>query len=155
MATIAEIRASRLADIKRRPPVVVEPSTPLAVVVEKLRAANRGSVLVVEGGAVIGIFTERDLMTRVNHAGEGWKQTPVREVMTESPVTVRTDQTVEDAMNHMVAGGYRHLPLVDDGELVGLLSIRDVLRHMVSYFPKEFLNQPTDPDSEARAPWGG
>lgn len=155
MATLAEVIATRVADVKRRSPVAVSPATPLSEVVAQIREANRGSVVVVDAGQVIGIFTERDLMTRVNHAGDGWKQTPVKDVMTESPVTIRPDQSVEDAMNLMVAGGYRHLPLVDGGDLVGLLSIRDVLKHLVSYFPKEFLNQPAEPEREPTSPWGG
>ena len=155
MTTLAEVSASRLSDVKRRPPVVVSPEATLVEVVDKLRAANRGAVVVVDNDAVIGIFTARDLMLRVNHAGDGWKHTPIKEVMSESPVTVHPAQSVEDAMNLMFAGNYRHLPMVDEGRLVGLLSIRDLLKHLVSYFPKEFLNQPLDPDHEASAPWGG
>jgi CBS domain-containing protein len=154
MVTLSQISATTVAEVKRRPPVEVAPSTPMGEVVAKIREKNRGSVLVVEGGAVRGIFTERDLMTRVNHAGD-WRAMPVADVMTENPVTIRPDQTIEEAINLMVAGGYRHLPLVEEGQLVGLLSIRDVLQHIVWLFPKEFLNQPSDPESEPSSPWGG
>lgn len=154
MATLSQISATTVAEVKRRPPVEVEPRTPLGEVVARIREKNRGSVLVIDDGAIVGIFTERDLMTRVKHAGD-WKATPISEVMTESPVTIRPDQTIEEAINLMVAGGYRHLPLVDEGSVVGLLSIRDVLKHIVHFFPKEFLNQPTDPRDGAQSPWGG
>jgi CBS domain-containing protein len=154
MTTLSQVRATKIAEVKRRPPAVVRPTTPMGEVVAEIRKMNRGSVLIVDDGSVVGIFTERDLMTRINHTGD-WQSTPVAEVMTERPVTIRPDQTIADAVNLMVVGGYRHLPLVDEGSLIGLLSIRDLLRYIVLFFPKEFLNQPSDPSGEPSSPWGG
>lgn len=155
MAKLTEIIATRVSDVRRRPFVAVTSDAKLADVVSQIREVNRGAVVVVDDAKVVGIFTARDLMLRVNHAGDGWKQTPVREVMTESPVTIRPDQSIEDAMNYMVAGNYRHLPVLDGDKVVSVLSIRDVLKYLVSFFPKEFLNQPSDPEAEAKEPWGG
>ncbi|MGQ0664553.1 MAG: CBS domain-containing protein [Pseudomonadota bacterium] len=85
-----------------------------------------GAVLVVEGGALHGIFTERDLAIKVVAAGLDPDRVSLSQVMTRNPQTIGPSETVHGALDLMTRGGYRHLPVVDKGGLVGLVSIRDL-----------------------------
>lgn len=154
--TLKEVGATSIAEVERRPPVQVPRETTVGAVIDELRERGRGSVMVMQGSKLVGMFTERDVMKRIDMSAPNWDEIPVGELMTPEPRTIRTDQTVEDAINLMVAGGYRHLPTVaPDGALVGIISIRDLLIHIVGYFPDDFVNLPTDPGLEAHEPWGG
>jgi CBS domain-containing protein len=154
--TLAQIAATPIGTIARRQPVCVGPATTLGEVVASLREKGRGAVLVEEGGAIRGIFSERDLMMRVNHADPSWAARPVQSVMTPAPRTIREDEPIENALNTMLTGGHRHLPIVDAaGALIGIVSIRDILIHIVGFFPADFLNLPPDPEREASGLWGG
>jgi CBS domain-containing protein len=85
-----------------------------------------GSVLVMEDGHLLGIFTERDLLMRVVVAGLDPARTPVREVMTTDPETIGDDELVDQAIRRMDEGGFRHLVVVDGGRVLGVLSTRDI-----------------------------
>ena len=85
-----------------------------------------GSVLVMEGGRLLGIFTERDLLVRVVVAGLDPARTPVRAVMTADPETIGDDELVDQAIRRMDEGGFRHLVVVDGGRVLGVLSTRDI-----------------------------
>ncbi|MGQ0664405.1 MAG: CBS domain-containing protein [Pseudomonadota bacterium] len=87
-----------------------------------------GAVLVVEGGRLIGIFTERDAITRVVAAGRDPDRTRLREVMTADPDTVSADDPASHALRMMSDRGYRHLPVVAGERLVGIVSVRDLYR---------------------------
>ena len=86
-----------------------------------------GAVLVVEGGSLIGIFTERDAVFRVLAAGRDAPAVRVGEVMTPQPVTVGPEASFGHAMLLMHERGFRHVPVVEDGRLVGIVSARDAL----------------------------
>ena len=88
-----------------------------------------GAVPIVDGGGMlIGIFTERDVITRVVAPGLDPDKTPLGEVMTADPDTVKSSDAVTHALELMNARRYRHLPVVDGGKLVGIVSIRDLYR---------------------------
>jgi len=90
--------------------------------------ANCGSVLVMElPDVLVGILTERDLMTRVLARGLDPDRTPVREVMTPNPICVPPETPVSDAVVLMLERGFRHLPLVAGRKVVGVFSVRDAL----------------------------
>ena len=154
--TLVQIAATPIGTIARRLPVCVTPETTLGELVASLREKRRGAVLVEDGGTISGIFSERDLMLRVDNGDPSWTARPVREVMTPAPRTIREDEPIENALNIMLTGGHRHLPIVDTaGALVGIVSIRDILIHIVGFFPGDFINLPPDPDHEASGVWGG
>jgi len=90
-----------------------------------------GSVIVKRGDEVCGIFTERDVLTRVVSAGRDSKTTYVREVMTENFQSITPETSVEDAMQMMTDRRVRHLPVLDGGHLAGMLSIGDVTRWLL------------------------
>ena len=99
--------------------------------VSEMNRQRIGSIVVKKGEAVCGIFTERDVLTRVVSAGRDPKVTLVREVMTESFQRICSDTSVEDAMQMMTDKRVRHLPVLDDGHLAGMISIGDVTRWLL------------------------
>jgi len=86
-----------------------------------------GAVLVVEKGTVIGIFTERDYIMRVEVEGRSAKETSVREVMTDKMYTVTTGTSIEECLGLMDLRHIRHLPIVEEGKLMGIISMRDAI----------------------------
>lgn len=96
-----------------------------------------GAVLVLQGGKPVGIFTERDYARQVILKGKHSQDTPVREVMTSRVVFVRPDNTVEDCMALMTDKRVRHLPVLENDNLVGILSIGDVVKAVMG--EQEFL----------------
>ncbi|HET9344857.1 MAG TPA: CBS domain-containing protein [Candidatus Limnocylindrales bacterium] len=93
---------------------------------------ERGSdcVLVVEGGRLVGIFTDRDAVLKV--AGKSAGPRPIADLMTRDPVVLRHDDTIAVAINKMAVGGFRHIPIVEDGVPTGVVTARDVFRHLAS-----------------------
>ena len=89
--------------------------------------ANIGSVLVMEEGKIIGIFTERDYVHKGELEDHVASKTPVREVMTKAMYTVTSETSTDECMALMMKYHIRHLPVVDDGMLVGIVSMRDVV----------------------------
>jgi len=101
-------------------------------VLETVRAMverNIGAVPVVHDGKLVGIFSERDLMRRVVAEGLDPRSTCLAEVMTEDPLTISTNEELENCMALMRRHGFRHLPVCHDGLLVGMVSLRDILLH--------------------------
>src|SRR5512139_373594 len=94
----------------------------------RLMADRRiGAVLVVENGTVIGIFTERDYIMRVEVEGRAAKETTLREVMTDKMYTVTTETSIEQCLGLMDLRHIRHLPIVEQGRLMGIISMRDAI----------------------------
>jgi CBS domain-containing protein len=85
-----------------------------------------GAVVVLEGDAIAAILTERDVMKAVAAGRDG--SAPVTEWMTRHPETIEPDDTTDHAASLMIHGGFRHLPVVEDGRVVGIVSIRDLVR---------------------------
>jgi CBS domain-containing protein len=90
---------------------------------------NVGAVPILHNGIVVGIFSERDLMRRVVAQGLDPRLTCMAEVMTSDPLTIGTNDDLENCMNLMRRYGFRHLPVCYDGHLVGMVSLRDILLH--------------------------
>ena len=88
-----------------------------------------GAVPVIHNGKLVGIFSERDLMQRVVAAGRDPRATCMAEVMTDDPMTIGTNEDLENCMTLMRRHGFRHLPVCHDGQLVGIISLRDILLH--------------------------
>jgi CBS domain-containing protein len=97
-------------------------------VVQVMTAAHVGAIPIVDGPRVVGIFSERDLMTRIVGESRDPVWTQVREVMTTDVVTATPDDTRSACLDRMQRVGCRHLPVLDDGRLVAMLSMRDLLR---------------------------
>lgn len=112
----------------------VKTTAPSATVVEAVRAMNRariGALVVVEGERPVGIFTERDVLVRVVDAGKEPGGTRVADVMTRELAFIRRRTQVAEAMAVMTEKRCRHLPVVEDGRLAGMISIGDLIRWTV------------------------
>ena len=96
--------------------------------VQKMNQHRIGAMLVLDGGRLAGIFTERDALTRVIAASLDPKVTPLAKVMTENVLTVEPEATVQQVMDIFAEKRCRHLPVIQGGRLVGLISIGDVSR---------------------------
>jgi CBS domain-containing protein len=116
-----------------RAPIFVASDTPLREAIRTLTDKKIGCVLVVDGGDLVGILTERDvLMNIAGHEAE-YGNDMVREWMTRSPETVAEDDSIAFAIHKMDIGGYRHLPVMESGQPVGIISVRDVVRYLATY----------------------
>ena len=94
---------------------------------KRMTERNCGSVLVMGAdGSLAGIFTERDLLVRVVAPGRDPTATPVSDVMTREPETIGAEESVREAVRRMDEGAFRHLPVVEGGRVVGVLSARDI-----------------------------
>ncbi len=101
-------------------------------VLETVRAMverNIGAVPIVHAGKLVGIFSERDLMRRVVAEGRDPRATCMAEVMTDDPLAVGTGEDLETCLTLMRRNGFRHLPVCHEGQLVGIVSLRDILLH--------------------------
>jgi CBS domain-containing protein len=106
--------------------LVVAPADGLGSIVGRMAERNVGAVLVLDGARLVGILTERDVLRVVAESVD--LGTPVSERMTHAPETIESSDSVEHAAVLMIHGGFRHLPVVEDGAAVGILSIRDLVR---------------------------
>ena len=106
--------------------VTARPDQTAAEAIRTMLDAGVGSVLVVDGPELVGIFTERDVL-RLAGLGASFGTVSLREVMTPAPLSVEPDVSILDAAQLMGARNLRHLPVVEGGNLVGVVSIKDVL----------------------------
>jgi CBS domain-containing protein len=104
----------------------VAPSEPITEVAQRMVERNIGAVLVLDGGRLVGIMTERDLLRAVARGLHG--EAVVAEYMTKDPETIDPEDATQHAAVLMIHGGFRHLPVVEGGDVVGILSIRDLMQ---------------------------
>jgi len=129
-----------------KPAICVRPSTGVRTAIERMNQGGVGCVLVEDGGRLCGIFTERDVLTKVVGTTLDIDRTTVDAVMTRDPEALSPDNRVTYALNKMSVGGFRHIPLVDDaGRPLGVVSMRNVVDFMVELFQREVLNLPPEP----------
>ena len=139
MATVADLIGAK-TDASR---YAVKTNETVYRAIRLMADRHIGAVLVVEKGIVIGIFTERDYIMRVEVEGRAAKETTVREVMTDKMYTVTTDTSVEDCLALLIRRHIRHLPVVEDGKLQGIISMRDAVDAVLEKF--EINNLENDP----------
>ena len=112
-------------------------STTVRDAAQQMKRHNVSSVLVVHAGRLVGIFTERDAVSRVLAEGRDATATKLGDVMTRHPKTIDPDKPVGFALLMMYEGGFRHVPVVKDGHPVGLISARDALGPELQEFESE------------------
>ena len=111
-------------------PITVRPDTLIHDAIQTMLTHDIGALLVTdEKGKLVGILSERDLLTKVAGEVAPTEPRPVRDFMTRNPETVVATDTLAFALGKMDGGGYRHLPVVQDGRPVSVISVRDVLTH--------------------------
>ncbi len=128
MSTVAQILKTKSNQAVH----MIAPSASVFDAVKMMAEKNIGAVLVGEGGKVAGIFTERDYARKIVLMSKSSKDTPVRDIMTAKVMFVRPEQTSEECMSIMTENRLRHLPVMDQGKLVGLVSIGDLVKDVIS-----------------------
>src|SRR3981189_3163817 len=115
----------------------VEPEAKLAAAIKILGERKIGAVLVMSNGRIEGILSERDIVRVLGERGAAVLDEPVSAVMTRKVVSCRESDTVSAIMEMMTLGKFRHLPVVEDGKVVGLISIGDIVKWRVREFEME------------------
>ncbi len=109
----------------------IDPNATVYRALELMVERDVGSLLVMENDRFAGIFTERDYARKVMLKGKSSKDTLIRDVMSEHPITVTPDATVEECMSIMTKRYIRHLPVLEENKLVGLISIGDIVKYII------------------------
>jgi CBS domain-containing protein len=116
-----------------------------------LAEKNIGALLVLEEGELVGILSERDYARKVALHGKTATEMPVREIMTERVIAVRPRNTVEEAMALMTEKHFRHLPVVEEDEIIGVISIGDLVKSIIA--EQEFMIQQLESYISGMRPW--
>ena len=124
------LMTDQVGDLQLVDPLYVDLTTSAAEAIEVMRRARHGCVLVRDQEALVGIFTERDVITRVMRPGKDPAEVTMQEVMTPRPITLTPSDPPANAIHLSVARGLRHLPVVDGDEVLGFISVRHLLRHI-------------------------
>jgi CBS domain-containing protein len=136
------LRETKIRQLNLTSFVCVQTGTSVEETLQLMQQGRIGCVLVCEGNQLAGIFTERDVLSQVIGMAVDPKS-PIDSLMTPAPKTLRPDDLVWEAMRVMNDGGYRHVPLVDEqGRVVGIVSVRDVIDFLAAHFPTEIYNLP-------------
>jgi CBS domain-containing protein len=132
MITVRDILQSKGSDVYS-----VTPDTTVYEALQVMAEKNVGAVLVMDGDRLVGLFSERDYARKVELKGLHCRETPVTDIMTSRILVVRPDETTEDCMALMTDKRVRHLPAVEGDQVIGIVSIGDVVKSIIS--EKEFI----------------
>lgn len=124
--------ARTLLEHKGREVWTIAPDVTVFEAIQLMSEKNVGALPVVEGGKLVGIISERDYMSKVALKGRSSKETPVRDIMTAEVVTAGPDDSVSKCMEIITEHRVRHLPVIEDGELLGIVSIGDLVRWTIA-----------------------
>ncbi len=124
----ARLLKEHLDSVGAAAPLLIDSEAPLTEALRLMQEARNGCVLAMRDGHMVGLFTERDALLKV--AGRPLDGIRVADVMTADPVMLRPEDSVAVALHKMAVGGFRHVPLVEDGRPVGVATARDLLRHI-------------------------
>ena len=127
--------------IAEQEPITASESITVSAAAQLMKRNEVGAVMVVEEGRLVGVFTERDALFRVLAEGRDTRTTRLSDVMTRNPVTIHPDRPFAEALHIMHEGGFRHVPVVEDGRPVGMVSARDALGPELEDFVYEMLRQ--------------
>ena len=127
MKTLRQLLAS-----KARAPVSVAPTDTVYDALQVMSGNNVGAVLVLDDGKLVGIFSERDYARKGILHGKASKDTLVRELMSDKVLYVTPDRSIEECMAIMTDKHFRHLPILEEGQVVGIISIGDVVKETIS-----------------------
>ncbi len=130
MSFHGRLLGAHLDELGAPEPEMVEAGIPVGEAIEMMRRDSIDCLLVTDHGRLVGIFTDRDAVLKV--AGRADDERPIRDLMTSDPVVLRRDDPIAVAINKMAVGGFRHVPIVDDGRPMAVVSAKDVFRHIAT-----------------------
>jgi len=154
-ASTRKAREDSVSSLETTGYVCVEPSTPLSQAIETMKQDEGGCAIVCEKDrSVVGIITERDLLTKiVGNNIDG--NTPVSDWMSPVVASLAPEATIGEAVAVMNEKGYRNIPLVTDGKLVGSVSVFDIIRYLAESYPQATMNLPPNPHQVMDSEEGG
>ena len=126
----ADLMRDRIERLWPKSPTTVPHDMPVGEVLKKMVGETIGCVMVVDGDKLVGIFSERDALMKLNVDAPRFFSRPISQFMTPDPVTLETSDRIAYALHKMDLGHYRHIPILFDGKLAGVISIRDILRYL-------------------------
>ena len=144
-----------LGSLQLTSPITVSSLTSIDQAIDTMNLHRIGCILIIDDGQLNGIFTERDLLRRVIPLKLDLSQTPIGEVMTKNPEYLTNEDLVLHALNSMILGGYRHIPVLKSGEPIGVFGMRDCVRYVVEMQPDAVLNAPPPGMKSSSRPEGG
>ncbi len=124
-----------LGDLLNRAYVEVPPTCTVRQAIAKWTGKAHRCAIVVDGDKILGILTERDILAKLAHEFDAHADEPITNHMTADPATLDVEDAVAFALNRMMNGGYRHIPLQKNGKLAGVVSVRDILAYITDRFP--------------------
>jgi CBS domain-containing protein len=130
--TIATILGQKGTDV-----ATIEPEASVRKAADWLRVKNIGALVVTSGDAVLGVISEREIVHALSRYGETVASMPVKEIMRYGVITVSPDESVSRVMHLMTRHRVRHMPVVRDGKLAGIISIGDVVKHRLEDLESE------------------
>ena len=119
-----------IARLETSPPHSLPSGTAVAKALELMKETKIGCIIVVDQERLVGIFSERDFLLKLAGTEKPLDTVSLKEVMTPKPVTLEPGDTIRYALHLMSVGGFRHIPIVEDSRVVGILSIKHVLRYL-------------------------
>ncbi|MEN3110862.1 CBS domain-containing protein [Uliginosibacterium paludis] len=131
----------QILDSKKKNQIIsVSPDDVVLEALTKMASSDVSAVLVLENERLVGIFTERDYARKLVLQGRASKDTRIGDLMTQNLLTISPSQTVDDVMNLMTENRFRHLPVVDRGQLIGIVTIGDAVKAVIDE-QKQTINQ--------------
>ena len=125
------VMCDQVSTLKQNPPVTITHRATVAETLARMMETNVGAILIVdEAGRLAGIFSERDLLKKIVGVLTDYETLPITQFMTPRPECVATTDTLNFVLQKMDAGGYRHVPVLEDGKPVSIISVRDMLRFL-------------------------
>jgi CBS domain-containing protein len=128
------VAAERIGAVASPGAVIVSPSTMVADVIAQLATGTHSCALVVDGGRLVGICSERDILLKAANRYEKTRSEPIRNFMTSDPEYLSEDATIAWALNRMDVGGFRHIPIVKHGKPFKVVSVKDILKHLAAHY---------------------
>jgi CBS domain-containing protein len=148
------VREVEVVALKMDPPVVMDETTSVRDVLRQMQQKRSGYALLCRNGNLSGIFTERDVLTKVVGV-EGVLSKPISDLMTRDPVCVSEKDPIRKAVMHMHQGGFRNVPIMDEnGKIITCVRHKDIVHYLVEHFAQHVLNLPPDPDNMPGTPEG-
>jgi len=127
------VNIGQILKVKGRAVVTARPDITLLEIAKKLSAKKIGAIVVVgDNGEVAGIVSERDVIRILGEKGEAILKEPVSSIMTRQVVSCQETTTIEEMMELMTQGRFRHVPVIDGQSLIGIVSIGDVVKHHIA-----------------------
>ena len=140
----ADLKQEKIRHLDLHEFAAVDSGTPVRQVIDRLRQERRNCALVMKNGALIGIFTDRDVLRKVVSSPAMWDE-PIDKVMTPNPTVVEPDCPADEALGVMDEGHFRNVPVIDsDGKVHGNVSYYAFIKFLADHFPQEIYNLPPD-----------